>query len=313
MSDKHGISRLPVQKLDRPEHYPLWKQVTLSCLRKENCEDAIRAGYIEPNRDSTLQSLLAQGFDPTDLSVSVISARLTHDLDRYHKNKARAAGIIQEMVGIQGLYMLQGHDNPHQMWTALQERFEKSSPMDPGVILYDLATRTMADFDTVDHYCKEYQLAFDRITSMLTRDQSKLTSEGVETILQTFILKNVSDSYAPLVAQIRRDWTNENTSLQNTIVALSQYNVSNDRNTLKSLLTRTHSAVDSSAKRARPNVQEGSCDHPKCVEKGNTSHNKANCYRYHPEKSRWSKARSRLDKQKDQSGSKDTEPQKYES
>jgi hypothetical protein len=203
MAASKDSATVSLHKLEKPEDYAAWKQAALGALRKENCEAAVTTSYNAPNKLSVEAVLVAQGFHANDLTVPVVFTRLTHEIEKYNKAIAKAAGIIQDMVGPQWLYILQGQDSPQKMWKALSNRFEKLTPMDPVAVIHELSARQMlSPKDDIHEYCRAYQTGYDKIMSATIKDKSKITAKAAEAILQGFMLRNVAEAYAPLVSQI---------------------------------------------------------------------------------------------------------------
>ena len=99
----------------------------------------------------------------------------------------------------------------------------------------------------------------------------------MQAMIQTFLLKNLTGAYAPLVAQIRKEWKDHNTDLYATISAIQHYAV--DKETPKALAT--HMPRTPKKRKANDFIH---CNNQICVQKGTThTHSNDRCFESHPE------------------------------
>ncbi|MCJ1355068.1 MAG: hypothetical protein MMC33_005059 [Icmadophila ericetorum] len=280
MSDIRDVQRTALAKLEKPEDWPMFKQTALSELRTECCEQAINAEFIRPTKASVEQTMLEQGFSEKEIdkNIVLVSTRLRDEIKDYTKANSKAIGILTKLLGHEGMYILEGLNTPHQMWNALKNRYEESSPMNTGLILHELSHKKLSEYASPDKYCRAYQIGYDKVVATLKKDQSPLTAEGIEILLQCWIIENLNDAYAPLVAQIRKDWTESSTNLHNTMTAITQYKVPTDHLSSTKALVTQQQHYDSPSKKRKVNPAEF-CDHPKCVQTRRNRHPKTSCCR----------------------------------
>lgn len=141
----------------------------------------------------------------------------------------------------------------------------------------------MLNFDNASSYCNAYEIALDQLSGML-QPNSVVNRQSVEAFLQGLMLANVTETYEPLISQLRKDWTPTNTSLSEACLGIVRYrsttaNTNANTGTAKILLT-----TGSNARRNRaPAASKGSCDFEECVNSGLTTHHKDKCWRKYPD------------------------------
>ena len=263
--------------LEKAEDYPKWALHTVGLLRQKNCDEAIEF-LPDITVDSFKRGLISDGFDVKDLSPSILVKTITDQKTKREERLTRAAGIIQNQVAERHSHLVAGRE-ARDMWIILRERFQDLSPMSTTDILHQLSKRTMTEFSDASQYCAVYEAALDKISGMIT-SKSKINVESAETIIQGFMLANVSESYAPLIAQYRRDWTEGTVDLTGASKAIANYS-----GTMKEKPKVLYSSNSSfqGKKRTRPTVDRP-CTTPECVSAGRQQyHTTERCYTAHPE------------------------------
>ena len=140
-------------------------------------------------------------------------------------------------------------------------------------VILRVSAKRMRDFETVGQYCAEYDGAFNQIKGMLV-DGAKVNIASIEFVLQGMLLGNTTDKYDPLIAQLRRDWTHDTTSLSETTKTLIAY--AGNNTDVKAL----HTITSTSSNRGRAPI--GSCTVPECVATNRTRHWPNECFQKFP-------------------------------
>lgn len=107
----------------------------------------------------------------------------------------------------------------------------------------------------------------DQIAGML-QPNSIVNQKGAETMLLMCMLANVTNTYKPLIAQLRENWTPTNTSLSKACLAILRYDFA----------TKEHSLETNKAMLTGGNIKnlnqapKRTCDFEDCVKAGVTTH-----------------------------------------
>ena len=182
--------------LENAEDYPKWGFYTVG-LSQKNCDEAIRKLF-DITVNSVKEGLISDGFQAEDLSPSILVKAITDQKAKREERPTRAAGIIQNQVAERHSH-LTADKGAREMWKIFKEGFQDFFFMSATDDLHRLSRKTMAEFRDVSQYCAAYEGALDKISGMIT-SRSKINVESAESIIQGFMLANVSESYAPLVA-----------------------------------------------------------------------------------------------------------------
>ena len=259
--------------LDKAEDYPRWVMYTQGLLRQQNC-----AWAIEPLIPIVIQDiradLISGGLLPNQIRPGDLIKILMDKTTKQQEQLTRAGGIIQNKVAERHSHLIANKD-AHEMWTILKTRFQDLSPMSATDILFRLSRQNMADFADASLYCAAYETALDKISGMVTAT-SDLTAKAAEVIIQGFMLANVGDSYAPLIAQLRREWKDK-TDLTETSRAITTY-AGNMKEKSKIML-----ASDQNKRKQPSQPYSQICTTPECAarERGNR-HPPEKCWVLHP-------------------------------
>ena len=206
--------------LDKADDYPAWVMYTTGLLRQKNCAWAISTPPTI-TLASVRNELVQQGFPLIDLTTSILVKSLNDRRDKQTEQLTRAEGIIQNQVSRRHSHLI-ANKGALEMWTVLQERFQDLSPMSVTDVLFKLSRRAMTEYKDATEYCAAYEGALNKVSGMLSAN-SDLTVKGAETIIQGFMLANVGETYAPLIAQIRRDWKSDHSDLAEVSRAITSY------------------------------------------------------------------------------------------
>lgn len=256
--------------LEKPEGYPQWTVYTLGLLRQKECANAIRPPVpitVNAVRDELIQS----GFTAGQLTVTMLVKVVQDRIDRQKVEFSKAAGIIVNQVAERHQHLVVDKE-PYDMWLVLRERFLDVSPLSLTDALLFMSKKRMSDYRSADQYCSEYEKVLNESIGML-REDSQLEAKGIEVIVQGFMMTNTGDLYAPLIAQLRRDWKNGTVNFAETSKAITSYAVSTDKT--KAL------SIKQSPKTSQNRLQ--TCTTPECIARGRGFHAPERCWVKHPE------------------------------
>ena len=214
----------------------------------------------QPDKQSMEKRCQELGFTKEVLSPSILIKMLSDELNKLRKGKFKAASIIQSSVAEKHIHLLENL-SASEMWQTLQSRFEDVSPRSMSIILRQLARTMMMNSDDASQYCAHFEIGFDKLANMLSKADEKAQRILIESIVQGFMMDNIHESYAPLIAQIQKNWTSETTGLSKLSKAIVSYSQS-----LKAPLKALHTQQTSSQKNSRSRIPYGSCKRPSCVE-----------------------------------------------
>ena len=89
------------------------------------------------------------------------------------------------------------------MWTILENRFQHISPMSIICIFSDACNVRLSDCKDVVDYTSHYQLAFDKILSLINdNEDSWISKKTIEITLQENLLRHHGKDYSALVLAI---------------------------------------------------------------------------------------------------------------
>lgn len=162
------------------------------------------------------------------------------------------------------------------MWAILEARFHHISPMSVIRVFSDACTIKLSECKDVLECTSRYQIAFDKITSLIT-ENSWMSRKTIEMALQGNLLRHLGKDYSALLSVIETEWKEETTNLSDTILRVIRHAEINKGNAqdvagnTKVLATVTQRAP------------KGTCTTPECVEKGVTTHYNDRCWIKNPE------------------------------
>ena len=261
--------------LDKAENYPRWVLNTIGLLKENNCDEII-SGSTPINQESAKKELRDHGFSEQDLSPAALIKTVQDQLKTRKDRESRATGIILRQVAERHRSLI-ASKGAKEMWTILETRFKDLSPMSALDIIAKISKKYMADFSDASDYCSAFESALDKVSGMIS-EKSLVNAKAAESMIQVLMLNNVNESYAPIIAQLRRDWKEGEVDLSATSRIIVTY-AGSMKEKAKTLYTSP-----SSQKRKRPGYTGEPCNHPVCVKEGRfRGHGEAKCWEYHPE------------------------------
>ena len=273
MSDRREVQEKPLIILRNAEDYPTWKTYTISRLQQHNCQWAI-VGRPQPNLESVRTTLIEDGFAAEDLRPSMLASALREEKKDFLAALSKSAGLIKELVD-KSLHPLLSEKSAAEMWTILENRFQHISPMSVTRIFLDACAVKLSDCNDVIDYTSRYQIAFDKLLSLLNTE-SWMSKKTIEMTLQGSLLRHLGRDYAALVSAIETNWKDETTDLADTILRVirhAEINKGNNKDNadVKVLAANIHQAP----KRTYTTK--------KCVEKEVITHYTNRCWVLYPE------------------------------
>lgn len=278
MSDKREVQEKPLIILRNAEDYPTWKSYTVSRLQQQNCDWAI-TGRPKPNLDSVRATLIEDGFAAADLRPSTLVSALRDEKKDHFIALTKSAGLILELVD-KSLQPLLNNKSAAEMWAILENRFQHISPMSITRIFSDACNVRLSECKDVVDYTSRYQIAFDKILSIINdNEDSWISRKTIEITLQGNLLRHLGKDYSALVSAIETSWTEETTDLGDTILRVirhAEINKGNEKDTANNVNAL---AVGTQRERAARET----CTNQECIDRGSTSHYSDKCWVKHPE------------------------------
>lgn len=266
-----------IQLLEGIEDYPRWAKRAKGELQAHDCGEAI----VDPserdpvNRETITQYLRSLGYAGRNISDSVTIGWIEKHTREQKQRDTKAIGILKRQVADGNQHLIEGL-TAHEIWRTLEREFKDVSPMSQLEVLRKACFIRMSDFSDPKLYCRAFETTLDQVAGMLQPD-SIINQKGAEAMLLTCMLANVTDTYKPLIAQLRERWTPTNTSLSKACLAISRYDFATKERSSeanKAMLTTTKN----------PNrAPKGTCDFEDCVKAGLTTHWKDKCWKKHPD------------------------------
>lgn len=276
MSDKREAQEKPLIILSCSADYPRWKAYAMSKLRQRGCEWTV-TGREAPTLESIRAKLIEQGFTANQLRPNILINVLMHKEERYNVGIGKAGGILSKLVA-DAFQPIIENQTPHEAWEILKERFQHIDVLSTSRIMFEVTSKTIADFKDVTEYTSSYQAGFDKVASLIS-ETSPYTRESIEAYFQATMLMNIGSEYSTPVSAIQKDWKDaETTNLPETILQISRHHEFM-KGSINDTVLRTTTPSQSSLHRA----PKGSCTNPECVEKGLTTHYTDRCWIKNPE------------------------------
>lgn len=167
-------------------------------------------------------------------------------------------------------------------------------------VLTKMATIKMLDYTNLTTYCNQFKIAFDKANGVVSRKAEAngilspcgiLNLKMTEGLLITFMIENLTKTYESLASQIRKGWTDENTSLSAVCKDIIQYKV---RPNLTSTSTFLITATGEKRKAPIDTYTQSECKKAR-----KTNHWLEQCFTVHPELREQILARQKRQKTKD--------------
>ncbi len=279
MSDKREAQDKPLIILRDAEDYPDWKSYTISKLQQQNCAWAVK-GKPEPNLQSIRTSLIADGFAANDLKTATLVSALRNEKKEYTLALTKSAGIIKELVD-KSLHPLLNDKSSAEMWTILKDRFQHISPMTVTRVFSDACNVKLSDCRNIIDYTSRYQIAYDKILSLIGENSTWISKKTVELTLQGNLLRHLGKDYSALVTTIETEWKEETTSLSDTVLRVVRHAEINKGNERDMVSSASVNALAVGAQRER--APRGTCTNQECIDRGSTAHYNDRCWIRHPE------------------------------
>ncbi|MCJ1427928.1 hypothetical protein MMC29_005835 [Sticta canariensis] len=135
----------------------------------------------------------------------------------------------------------------------------------------------MSSYTDPARYCSEFKLMYNKAIGMINKPavgNAEFSAKATEIALQAAMLRNTTEAYEPLVAQIRKNW-----KAGNTIVA-GNTDLTEACNDIIRYKTPQSSKALITATKGRP--PKGSCTNEECVKIGRTRHLPSECWKKYP-------------------------------
>ena len=157
----------------------------------------------------------------------------------------KSASLPKKLVD-KSLHPLLNKKNTAKIWTILENRFQHISVMSVTRIFLDAYLVKLSDCNNVINYTSRYQIAFDKLLSLLNT-KSWMFKESIKMTLQESLLHQLGRDYAALVSAIETNWKNKTSDQTDTILWVirhAEINKSNNKDNVdvKVLAINIHQA-----------------------------------------------------------------------
>lgn len=268
ISDRRDTQDKPLIILRNAEDYPTWKPYAINRLQQQSCDWAI-TGRPQPNLDSVRAALIEDGFAAADLRPSTLVSALRDEKKDHLIALTKSAGLIKELVD-KILHPLLSNKSTAEMWTLLKNRFQHISPISVTRTFAEVLNTKLSDCKVIVEYTSRYQVAFDKILSLLNND-SWMFKKTVEMTLQDSLLRHLGKDCSALVSAIKTTWTDETTDLQDTIfwvIRHAEINKDNDQDIAGNASSSTNALT---VKTQREHAPRGTCTTQECIASGTST------------------------------------------
>ena len=189
--------------LEKAEDYSQWGTHTEAILKQKDCIFAIQDNIPVISYQIIKLKYLGMGFTDAHIKAEQIFTKVGADIEKQNHLMLKAEGIIQMRVAQQH-HTLLAIKSAGEMWRTLRTKFQDIAPMSITDILYNMSFKRKTEYRSAVKYCAEFENALNSIKGMI-EENSELSEMGAEQVLQGYLLRNVSDVYLLLIAQLRRD------------------------------------------------------------------------------------------------------------
>ncbi len=192
----------------------------------------------------------------------------------------KSAGIIKELVD-KSCYPLLDDKSFAEIWTILKDRFQHIFPMTVTRVFSNACNVKLSDYRNIIDYTSRYQIAYNKILSLIGENLTWILKKTVELILQGNLLKHLGKDYLALVTTIKTEWKEETTNLSDTVLKVVKHAEINKKNVRNTASSASVNALAMEAERKR--VPHGTCKNQECIDRGSTAHYNDRCWIRHPE------------------------------
>lgn len=260
------------------EDYPRWARHAEAELQSQACHDAIYPSAAPLTKNDAVLHLRTLGYVDAEMTADMTFLWIEKKMAKRRKRGTKAIGILKNLVGEKNKQLVEGKSAP-EIWKALKDKYQDVSSMSQMEVIRKASLIRMSDFASASLYCNAFETALDRVSGMLQPD-SIINRKGAEGILQAFMLANVTDTYKPLIAQLREGWTSKNTDLSKACLSIERYDFAvNDQ----AVINATSGKALHTKGPNRLAAPKGTCDFEDCVKSGVTTHWKDKCWRKYPD------------------------------
>ncbi len=158
-------------------------------------------GRPQPNLESVRTILIKDSFATENLRPSMLASALREEKKDFLTTFSKSASLIKELID-KNLHPLLSKKSAAEMWTIFEKRFQHISPMSVTRIFFDACVVKLSDCNDVIDYTNCYQIAFDKLLSLLNTE-SWMSKKTIEITLQKSLLCHLERDYAALVLIIK--------------------------------------------------------------------------------------------------------------
>lgn len=144
--------------------------------------------------------MIADGFVKQNLPTSTLVTELRDEKKDHLRAFTKSTGLIKEFVD-KSLHPLLHEKTAQEMWTILATHFHLIFPMIVTRIFTDVCNVKLLDYKDVLDYTSCYQIAFDKLISLIFTE-GWMSRKTVEMTLQGSFFRYLGQNYSALASAI---------------------------------------------------------------------------------------------------------------
>lgn len=149
-------------------------------------------------------ALIADRFAANNLKTATLVSALRDEKKEYTLALTKSVGLIKELAD-KSLHPLLNNKSSVEMWTILQDRFQHISPMTVTRVFSDACNVKLSDCRNIIDYTSRYQIAYDKILSLIGKNLSWISKKTIQLTLQRNLLRHLGKDYSALVTTIKTE------------------------------------------------------------------------------------------------------------
>lgn len=182
------------------KNYPDYKYYAVSKLKQQSYNWTI-TNRPQPNLKLVCNTLIKDCFAVANLKPATLVAALKDKKKDYLIGLTKGTDLIKKLVD-KNLYSLLNNKSAAKIWTFFKIKFQHISPMSIIRIFYKVRSIKLSDCKDVINYISCYQMAFNKIESLITKDLW-ISKRTVEIILQKSLFQYLKREYLAVISIIK--------------------------------------------------------------------------------------------------------------
>ncbi len=136
-------------------------------------------------------------------------------------------------------------------------------------IFSDACNMKLSDCRKITDYTSRYQIAYDKIFSLIGENSMWISKKTIELTLQRNLFRYLGKDYLALVTTIKTKWKEKTISLFDTVLRVDRYAEINKGNERDMANNASFNAFTIGAQRERASC--GTCTNQECIDRGSTT------------------------------------------